>query len=72
MVWEKNEQCNINFETDGLELAVDGDFVHAVGTTLGGDDGIAVAMVMAILEDKTLAHPPIEAVFTTDEEIGLR
>ncbi len=71
MVWEKNEKCNINFETDGLELAVDGDFVHAVGTTLGGDDGIAVAMALAILDSDDISHPPLEIVFTSDEEVGM-
>ena len=71
MVWEKDENCNINFETDGLELAVDGDFVHAVGTTLGGDDGIAVAMALAILDSDDISHPPLEIVFTSDEEVGM-
>ena len=58
-------------EKDGLDLQIDGDYVYAKGTTLGGDDGIAVAYCLAVLADNTLAHPPIEAVFTTDEEIGL-
>lgn len=71
MVWEKDETCNINFETDGLELAVDGDFVHAKGTTLGGDDGIAVAMGLALLDSSDVSHPPLEIVFTSDEERGM-
>ncbi len=71
MVWEKDEKCNICFETDGLELAVDGDFVFAKGTTLGGDDGIAVAMCLALLDSDDIAHPPLEIVFTADEEIGM-
>lgn len=71
MVCEKEPDLAINFSTDGLTLRVDGDFISAAGTTLGGDDGIAVAMVMAILEDRSLAHPPIEALFTTDEETGM-
>ena len=71
MVWEKDENCNINFETDGLELAVDGDFVRATGTTLGGDDGIAVAMALAILDSDDISHPPLEIVFTSDEEVGM-
>ncbi len=71
MVCEKEPDSGIDFLTDGLELIVDGDFISANGTTLGGDDGIAVAMVLAILEDNTLAHPPIEALFTTDEETGM-
>ncbi len=71
MVCEKEPDCNIDFERDGLALKIDGDFVYAEGTTLGGDDGIAVAMVLAVLEDKGLKHPPLEALFTTDEETGM-
>lgn len=71
MVCEKEPDCKIDFSTDGLSIYVDGDFVKANGTTLGGDNGIAVAMVMAILEDKNAVHPPIEALFTTDEETGM-
>lgn len=71
MVCEKESQVEIDFEKDGLNLYVDGDFLKAQGTTLGGDDGIAVAYMLAILEDGTLPHPPLEAVFTVDEEIGL-
>ena len=71
MVCEKEPDCNINFKTDPLEIMVDGDFITANGTTLGGDDGIGVAMIMAVLADNSLCHPPIEAVFTTDEETGM-
>jgi len=71
MVWEKDETSNINFETDGLELAVDGDFVRANGTTLGGDDGIAVAMCLALLDSDDIPHPPLEIVLTADEEVGM-
>lgn len=71
MVCQKTEDSEKDFSKDGIDLIVDGDFLKADGTTLGGDNGIAVAMVMAILEDKSLSHPPIEAVFTTDEEIGM-
>lgn len=71
MVWEKDDTCRINFETDGLELAVDGDFVHAKGTTLGGDDGVAVAMGLALLDSDDVSHPPLEIVFTSDEERGM-
>ena len=71
MVCQKDEGVDIDFETDGLDIFLDGDYLKARGTTLGADNGIAVAMIMAILEDKTLSHPPIEAVFTVDEEIGL-
>ena len=71
MVCQKVDGCDINFDTDGIKIVQDGDFIKADGTTLGADNGIAVAMIMAILASDTIAHPPIEAVFTTDEEIGL-
>jgi dipeptidase D len=71
MVCVKDPDCGIDFEKDGLDLAVDGDWVYARGTTLGGDDGVAVAMIMAVLDAKDLTHPRLEAVFTTDEEVGM-
>lgn len=71
MVCEKENGCGIDFEKDGLDLYVDGDFLKARGTTLGADDGIAVAYALAVLEDDSLMHPRIEAVFTVDEEVGL-
>ncbi|MBQ4518676.1 MAG: aminoacyl-histidine dipeptidase [Clostridia bacterium] len=71
MVCQKEEGSTIQFETDGIDLVREGDYIRAKGTTLGADNGIAVAMIMAILADKELSHPPIEAVFTTDEEIGM-
>ncbi len=71
MVCEKDEDCPINMETDGLDVVHDGKFVFAKGTTLGGDDGIAVAYILALLSDKTIPHPPIEAVITVDEETGM-
>lgn len=71
MVCEKEPGCDLDFRTDGLQLAVDGDRIYARGTTLGGDDGIAVAYALAVLDADDLVHPPIEAVFTTDEEIGM-
>ena len=71
MVWEKDETCRINFETDGLELLVDGDYIGAKGTTLGADDGIAVAMCLALLDADDIVHPPLEIVFTADEEVGM-
>ncbi len=71
MVCQKTEESEIDFLTDGLDLFVDGDFVKAKGTTLGADNGIAVAMVLAILDSGDLSHPSLEAVFTTDEEIGM-
>lgn len=71
MVCQKVDGCTINFEKDGIDVYVDDDFVKARGTTLGADNGIAVAMILAILESNCYAHPPIEAVFTADEEIGM-
>lgn len=71
MVCQKTPDCDIDFEHDGLDIYVDSDFIKARGTTLGADNGIAVAMVLAILESRDIAHPPIEAVFTIDEEIGM-
>ncbi len=60
-----------DFEKDPLTLVLDGDWLRAEDTTLGGDDGAAVAMMLALLDDDAIPHPPIEAVFTVDEEIGL-
>lgn len=71
MVCQKDVGFNIDFEKDGLEICVDGDNITAKGTTLGADNGIAVAMVLAILASDDLKHPPLEAVFTSDEEIGM-
>lgn len=71
MVCEKDASCDIDFAKDGLRLRYDGKFIYADGTTLGADDAIAVAYQLAVLESKELKHPPIEAVFTTDEEIGM-
>jgi len=71
MVCEKKADCDIDFEKDGLRLAVDGDYVYAKGTTLGGDDGIAVAYALAVLDDDSIPHPRLEAVFTTCEEVGM-
>ena len=71
MVCEKALACTIDFEKDGLTLRVDDGIVSAVGTTLGGDDGIAVAMALAILDADDIPHPPLEVVLTVDEEIGM-
>ena len=71
MVCQKTPESTVDFLKDGLDLYVDGDFVKARGTTLGADNGIAVAMVLSILESQNIPHPPIEAVFTTDEETGM-
>jgi len=71
MVCEKNSDTVHDFTKEGLDLKLDGDFIYAEGTTLGGDDGIALAYAMAILTDDSLVHPKLEVIFTTDEEIGM-
>ena len=71
MVCEKEAGVSIDFSKDGLTLETQGDFVSAKGTTLGGDDGIAVAYGLAILASNEISHPPLEVVFTVDEEIGM-
>ncbi len=71
MVCAKTEDCAKDMARDGLDVRTDGEWVWADKTSLGGDNGIAVAMILAILSDDTLAHPPIEAVFTVDEEVGM-
>lgn len=71
MVCEKEADCEIDFTKDGLELQLDDGVIFAKGTTLGGDDGIAVAYALAILASDDIPHPPLECVFTVDEEIGM-
>jgi len=71
MVCEKDADCTIDMAAEGLDVTHDGNVVFARGTTLGADNGIAVAMGLAILADKTIPHPPIELLITSDEEIGL-
>ena len=71
MVCEKESACTKDMEKEGLDLVLDGDWLYAEGTTLGGDDGIAVAMALALLEDDTLSHPRLEFVCTTEEETGM-
>lgn len=71
MVCAAEPDCGIDMKTDGLNLVIDGDWVKAKGTSLGGDNCIAVAIIMAILDDDNLPHPAIEALFTTDEETGM-
>lgn len=71
MVCEKETGCKFDFEKYGLNLQLKDGVISAKGTTLGGDDGIAVAYALAILESDSIPHPPLEAVFTTDEEVGM-
>ena len=71
MVCQKTEDSDIDFLKDGISLKVEGDFLMADGTTLGADNGIAVAMILSVLASDDIPHPAIEAVFTSDEEIGM-
>ena len=71
MVHQKNASTIFDFNTQGIEMLVDGDWVKANGTTLGADNGIGVASIMALLESTTIPHPAIEALFTIDEETGM-
>ena len=71
MVHQKNNDTDFDFATQGIEMYVDGDWVRARGTTLGADNGIGVATIMSILTSDDTPHPPIEALFTIDEETGM-
>ncbi|GAL63115.1 aminoacyl-histidine dipeptidase [Algibacter lectus] len=71
MVHQKNNDTEFDFDTQGIEMYVDGDWVRAKGTTLGADNGLGVATIMAILESTDISHPAIEALFTIDEETGM-
>lgn len=71
MVHQKNTDTVFDFDTQGIDMHVDGDWVRARGTTLGADNGLGVATIMAILESKDIPHPAIEALFTIDEETGM-
>ena len=71
MVHQKNNATNFDFATQGIEMKIEGDLVKAKGTTLGADNGIGVATMMAILESTDMVHPKIEALFTVDEETGM-
>ena len=71
MVCEKDADCPLDMAAEGLDLTHDGEFIFAKGTTLGGDDGIALAFALALLADTTIPHPPLEVIITVDEEIGM-
>lgn len=71
MVHQKNADTEFNFETQGIQMYVEGDWVKARGTTLGADNGLGVATIMALLESTEIEHPPLEALFTIDEETGM-
>ncbi|WHF51975.1 aminoacyl-histidine dipeptidase [Chryseobacterium gotjawalense] len=71
MVCQKNNDIEFDFDTEGIKMEVDGDWVKAKGTTLGADNGLGVASIMSILESSDIAHPALEALFTIDEETGM-
>ena len=71
MVCEKDADCPVDMATQGLDIGHDGQWVFAKGTTLGGDDGIAIAYALALLADNTIPHPPLEVIITVDEETGM-
>ncbi|MDG1040972.1 MAG: aminoacyl-histidine dipeptidase [Polaribacter sp.] len=71
MVHQKNADTVFDFDSQGIEMVIDGDWVTAKGTTLGADNGLGVAAIMSVLESKTIEHPAIEALFTIDEETGM-
>jgi len=71
MVHQKNSDTEFDFDSQGIEMYVDGDWVRANGTTLGADNGLGVATIMSILASKDISHPAIEALFTIDEETGM-
>ncbi|MCR9154117.1 MAG: aminoacyl-histidine dipeptidase [Bacteroidetes bacterium] len=71
MVCQKNKDTDFDFETEGIKMYVDGDWVKARGTTLGADNGMGVASIMAVLASNDIEHPPLEALFTADEEAGM-
>lgn len=71
IVCEKDADCPIDMQTQGVDVAHDGEFVFANGTTLGADNGIAVAYALALLDDPSIPHPPLEVIITSDEETGM-
>ena len=71
MVHQKNANTTFDFDKQGIEMYIDGDWVKAKGTTLGADNGLGVAAIMSILESADIAHPALEALFTIDEETGM-
>ena len=71
MVHEKNNEVEFDFLNSGIKMYVEGDWVKADGTTLGADNGLGVAAIMAVLESKEISHPKVEALFTVDEETGM-
>lgn len=71
MVHQKNSETEFDFDVQGIQMHLEGDWVKAAGTTLGADNGMGVAAIMALLQSTDIAHPPLEALFTIDEETGM-
>jgi dipeptidase D len=71
MVWEKNLDTDFDFDKEGIKLKIDGDYIKAEGTTLGADNGIAVAFALAVLDSNDIPHPKLEVLITSDEETGM-
>jgi len=71
MVWQKTPESNHDFEKDPIQLIRDGDWIRANGTTLGADNGIGMALMMSLVEDESVKHPPLELLFTVEEEMGV-
>lgn len=71
MVHQKNNDTSFDFDTEGIRMKIDGDWVRAEGTTLGADNGLGVATMLALMESTDIAHPPLEFLFTIDEETGM-
>ena len=71
MVWQKNNDTDFDFDTEGIKMIIDGDWVKADGTTLGADNGLGVAAIMSVFESTDIPHPALEALFTIDEETGM-
>jgi Xaa-His dipeptidase len=71
MVWQKTPESTHDFEKDPIQLIRDGDWIHANGTTLGADNGIGMALMMSLVEDESVKHPPLELLFTVEEEMGV-
>lgn len=71
MVCDKTDDCILDMQNDPIQLMCDEEYIFAKNTTLGGDDGVAIAYMLTLMEDKTIPHPPLELIFTADEEIGM-
>lgn len=71
MVCDKTDECRKDMSREGVDILIEGEYIRADGTTLGGDDGAAVAYMLTLMEDRAIEHPPLELLFTSDEEVGM-